>query len=175
MQPKLLKSSQLSEFIPAEWHGVNESGYEPVSDFVLVLPDKAAAKSSGGVELPGDIVDRHTMAAETGILIAIGPESFKWISDRTRPWEGRKPQAGDRIYMKRYSGQVLMGDDGMEYRLMEDGCIGAVKDGNPNPSAEEANKQVREIFRRFREEQSQQVAVMTVRTAPEIKEAQKHG
>lgn len=127
MQPKLLKSSQLGEFVPAEWHGVNESGYEPVCDRVLVLPDMASDMTSGGIKLLADQVERSTMAAETGLLVAIGPDAFKWTSDKTRPWEGHKPQVGDRVYIQRYSGQVMMGEDGKFYRLMEYGCVGAVK------------------------------------------------
>ncbi len=127
MQPKLLKSSQLSEFIPAEWHGVNESGYEPVCDRVLVLPDIAASESSGGIALPADIVDRHTMAAETGVVIAVGPDAFAWTPDKTRPWNGYKPKPGDRVYIQRYSGQVMLGEDGKFYRLMDYTCCGAVK------------------------------------------------
>lgn len=135
MQPKLLKSSQLGEFIPAEYTGKNESGYEPVCDRVLVLPDMAAEKSSGGIDLPAEIVDRHTMAAETGVIIAVGPDAFKWTPDKTRTWDGYKPGPGDRVYIQRYSGQIMLGEDGRLYRLMEYGCIGAVKAAKPEPSA----------------------------------------
>src|SRR5579871_1270805 len=83
MQPKLLKSSQLGEFIPAQFTGVNESGYEPLGDRVFVLPDQAAAKTSGGIDLPAELVDRHTMASETGVIVAIGPDAFKWTPDKT--------------------------------------------------------------------------------------------
>lgn len=127
MQPKLLKNSQLGEFVQAEYTGKNESGFEPVCDRVLVLPDTAAAKSSGGVALPADMVDRHTMAAETGVIVAVGPEAFKWTSDKARPWDGYKPIAGDRVYIQRYSGQLMLGEDGKMYRLMEGSCVGAVK------------------------------------------------
>lgn len=134
MQPKLLKNSQLGEFIQAEYAGKNESGYEPVCDRVLVLPDSATAKSSGGVELPADIVDRHTQAAETGVIVAVGPDAFKWTSDKARPWEGYKPQPGDRVYIQRYSGQTMLGEDGRLYRLMEGYCVGAVKRLPPQPA-----------------------------------------
>jgi chaperonin GroES len=131
MQPKLLKSSQLGEFIPAEFNGVNESGYEPVCDRVLVLPDMASARTTGGIELPAELVDRHTMAAETGVIVAVGPEAFKWTPDKTREWTSYKPKPGDRVYIQRYSGQVMLGEDGKFYRLMDYTCCGAVKKTAP--------------------------------------------
>ena len=112
MQSKLLKSSQLGEFKPAQWNGVNESGYEPLGDCVLVLPDEAADMTSGGVLLTADNVERHSLAAETGVIIAIGLDAFRWTPDKTRPWEAPKPKPGDRVYLKRYAGQVMLGEDG---------------------------------------------------------------
>lgn len=127
MKPKLLKSSQLGEFIPADYSGKNESGYIPIGDRVLVLPDTAAEMTSGGIALTADHVDRTTLAAETGIIVACGDDAFRWNFDRTRPWEGQKPGPGDRVYVQRYSGQVMLGDDGRFYRLMDFACVGAVK------------------------------------------------
>ena len=126
MQQKLLKSSQLGEFAPAEYNGENESGYEPIGDRVLVLPDEAASKTSGGVELTPEFVERMTMAAETGVIVACGEDAFRWNFDRTRPWEAYKPRAGDRVYIQRYSGQVMLGEDGRFYRLMDFSCVGAL-------------------------------------------------
>lgn len=126
MQPKLFKTT-LSEFVPAVWSGKNESGWHPTGDRVLVLPDKAAEMTSGSVHLPPDVVARHSMAAETGVVVAIGDGAFKWNSDKMTPFEGRKPNVGDRVYMERYSGQLAHGHDKEVYRLMESACIGAVK------------------------------------------------
>ena len=50
-----------------------------------------------------------------------------WNADRTRKWEGLKPSPGDRIYMQRYSGQLVLGRDGKIYRLCEQNCIGAIE------------------------------------------------
>lgn len=127
MKPRLLKSSQLGEFIPAEYNGQNESGYDPIGDRVLMLPDTASDMTSGGIALTADHVDRTTLAAETGVIVAMGDDAFRWNFDRTRPWEGPRPKPGDRIYVQRYSGQVMLGEDGKFYRLMDYGCVGAVK------------------------------------------------
>lgn len=131
MKERLLKSSQKHEFVPARFNGVNCSGYHPIGDHILVLPDQASDMSSGGIAIPAEAVERHTMAAETGVIVAIGDDAFLWNGDRTRKWEGTKPKAGDRIYMQRYSGQVMLGDDGEFYRVMDANCIAAVKINSP--------------------------------------------
>lgn len=127
MQPKLLRSSQKHEFVPARFNGVNCSGYQPIGDHIMVLPDKASDVSSGGIEIPAELVERMTMAAETGIIIALGDDAFLWNGDRTRKWEGVKPKVGDRVYIQRYSGQVMLGEDGEFYRVMDANCIAAVR------------------------------------------------
>lgn len=127
MQPKLLKSSAMHEYVPATWSGKNESGYEPIDEIVLVLPDSASDKTSGGVHLTGDAVERMTMAAETGVIVALAEGAFRWNAGRSRPWAGYRPEPGDRVYMQRFSGQVLLGEDGKFYRACSDNCIAAVK------------------------------------------------
>lgn len=127
MQPKLLKSSQKHEFVPAKWNGVNCSGYQPIGDHIMVLPDKASNLTSGDIHLPAELVDRMTMAAETGVIVALGDDAFLWNGDRTRKWDGAKPKVGDRVYIQRYSGQVMLGEDGEFYRVMEQNCIAAVR------------------------------------------------
>ncbi len=131
MKPKLIKPEYIkqavtgSEFAPAEYTGMNESGFDPVGDKVLVLPDSATDITSGGVHLTSDMVERHTLAAETGVLVYVSEGAFRWHSDGSK-WTGYRPGPGDRIYMERYSGQVLLGKDGKLYRLMNSACIGAV-------------------------------------------------
>jgi len=129
MQPRLLKSSQQHEFVEAEYNGRNESGYEPIGDNALVAPDKAAEKTGGGVHLTAETVEKMSMAAETGVIVGLGSEAFRWIADRSREWQGPKPDVGDRVYVQRYSGQLLLGEDGKIYRVMSDTCIAAVKQG----------------------------------------------
>lgn len=126
MQPKLFKTS-LAEFIKAEWGGKNESGWNPVGDRVLIKPDVAASKSQGGVDIPEDIVDRMTLAAEAGVIVAVGEGAFKWNSDRITQFEGYRPQPGDRVSMNRYSGQLLKGQDGLAYRILDSIEVGGVE------------------------------------------------
>jgi co-chaperonin GroES (HSP10) len=125
MQQRLLKT-QLAEYVPILWDGNNRSGWAPVNEKVLVLPDKASDRI-GSILVDDTTKDRHELAAESGIIIAMGDTAFKWTTDRVRPWEGDKPKVGDRIAMERYAGQLVTGDDGEVYRLMEDRCIGAIR------------------------------------------------
>jgi chaperonin GroES len=125
MQPKIL-SVRKAEYLPAPFFGKNESGFEPIGDRVLVRPD-IAASSSGGIELPDDIVDRAQLSASSGVLVALGDDAFKWSFDRTRPFAGVKPEVGSRVCFEKYAGQVILGDDGIEYRLIDDKCVGGVR------------------------------------------------
>ena len=143
MQPKLLKTSLGAEYRPGVFSGENESGWEPIGDKVLVLTDQPADKTSGGVHLTEDFKERMSQAAETGVLVALGPGAFVWNTDRTRPFVGRRPEIGDYVYIQRYSGQTVMGRDGQLYRLMDENCIAGVRyDHKPAPV-----KQDREAFR----------------------------
>lgn len=128
MQAKLFKTT-LAQFKPAIFSGTDTSGLNPIGDRVLVLPDKSAEKMESGLHLPEDIVARHTLAAEAGVLVAVGDGAFKWNADRSTPFYGRTPKVGDRVAIERYSGQLFHGLDGEIYRLMESACIGAVIEG----------------------------------------------
>lgn len=137
MKPKVIRpklttfdptpeQKSLIKFEPAAWTGKNTSGFFPLGDKVLVMPDKLKSASEGGVALPPEMIDRMTLAAETGTIVAVGEGAFTWNSDRITKFLGRRPQAGDRVFMERYAGQTLMGTDGQFYRLMDDRSIGAI-------------------------------------------------
>ena len=127
MQEKLIQGSK-AEYVRAPYEGRNESGFKPIGDRVIVLPDLASGTSSGNVTLPPDLVDRMSMASETGVIIAIGPGAWKWTADRSRPFVDERPFVGDRVYFERYSGALMRGKDGRTYRLMDDKTIGATEE-----------------------------------------------
>ena len=129
MTPKLLRTAH-AEYIPAPYTGKNSSGWEPALDRVLVRPDIASVRSSGGVELPEDLTDRMQMAAITGVVIAVGDDAFKWNADGTRLFEGYKPVPGDRVIFEKYAGKPILGEDGQDYRLLDYKSIGGVKKRN---------------------------------------------
>lgn len=130
MEAKVLKTG-VGEYVSALWTGENKSGYEPLSNKVLVLVDVALNETSGGVHIPQELIERQQMAAETGILAAIGPSAFLYRDDGSR-WDEEKPALGARVWIERYAGQVIRGEDDNMYRLMDAKCVGAVKskDGN---------------------------------------------
>ena len=135
IEGKVLKLDR-QEYNIAQWSGGNESGYEPLDDKVLVLTDTHVEVTMGGVALPADSIERMTMAAEHGTVIAVGPAAFRWNDAGVRAWEGVRPQAGDRIYFERYSGQLLKGLDGKLYRVMSQRCIAAI-----SPTGRQAGRQ----------------------------------
>ena len=127
MQPKLLMTP-LGEYQPAKWNGKNTAGVRPFGDRVLILPDGAAEQTSGNVYIPEEMQERMAMAAETGILVAMGDDAWLWNSDRTRKLEGEKPKVGDRVGFERYAGSIRHGKDGRLYRVMDDKCVSDLVD-----------------------------------------------
>lgn len=125
MEAKVLKTG-IGEYVGALWAGENKSGYAPLSNKVMVLVDVAMDATTGGVHIPQELIERQQMAAETGILAAIGPSAFLFRDDGSR-WEEDKPTIGSRVWIERYAGQVIRGEDDNMYRLMDAKCIGAVK------------------------------------------------
>lgn len=112
----------------AEWTGKNESGITPLGDRVLVLTDEASDKlvESGALISTEDHQDKHSLAAETGVLVALGEDAFKWNSDRSRTYSGQRPEPGQRVYFERYAGGQYKGADGKNYRVLDDKAIGAL-------------------------------------------------
>lgn len=124
MMPKLFKTS-IAIYTQAEWNGKNESGWDAHGDKLIVKPDHMAELTAGGIKLPDDVVDRHTMAAEAGVIVSIGDDCFKFLANGM-PYSGRSPKLGERVSIGRYSGQQLMGHDGARYRILNDSEVGAV-------------------------------------------------
>jgi chaperonin GroES len=137
MKERILKTHH-GQYELAEWNGTNESGYEPVCDKVLVLPDKVMEKTKGGILMPDVTGDQQQVAAVTGIVVAVGPQAFAYDSDRLVKWEGWRPQPGDRIAFQRYAGDEYPGLDGQTYRIMQDRSVGARVTLTPRAAASKA-------------------------------------
>lgn len=125
MQTSRLLTSDAREYIMGEWDGENRSGFQPLDDKVLVLMDEHSDRV-GSIQVTDEMRERHNLAGETGLVVAIGPAAFVWDDEGVRAWTGRKPHPGDRVYCERYAGQLLQGADSRQYRLMSQRCIGAV-------------------------------------------------
>ena len=126
MKPKLVMTP-LAPYQHAKFSGKNESGIIPIGDRVLILPDDAADKTAGGIMFDDTLKERNSLAAETGVLVAVGNGAWFWNSDRTRKFEGVRPEVGQRVWFERYAGSVQHGNDGRLYRLMDDKCIGGLR------------------------------------------------
>lgn len=129
MQEHLIKGIH-AEYIPAQWSGQNTSGVRMVGKTVLVLTDECSPSTSGGVALPQDLIEKMSMAAETGVLVAVADGAFLLNEDGS-PWSGPKPQPGDRVYIEKYAGKQIKGRDGKTYRIMDYGSIGATYEAAP--------------------------------------------
>lgn len=102
----------------------NTSGLRPIEYKVLIKPDDVSdtdpilkkAKESGFILAPTE----HEEAAQVkGTLVDAGGRAFVDFGDPS-------PKVGDRIYFAKYSGLIIKGDDGEEYRLMNDKDIAAI-------------------------------------------------
>ena len=123
MEVKLIKGLH-ADYVPAEWSGKDTSGVRVVGKTVLVLMDKCSPTSTGGIDLPDDMIEKMSMGAESGVLVAVSAGAFLLNEDMS-PWSGTKPQAGDRVYIEKYAGKLVKGRDGETYRIMDYGSIGA--------------------------------------------------
>jgi co-chaperonin GroES (HSP10) len=117
------------DFVTATWQGSNTSGIEPIGKNVLVRMDTFVSKFGGGkLEFLDTQVERMNLGAESGTIYAVGDQAFVHNYDHT-PNTGKKPVSGDRVYVEKYAGREIMGDDGVKYRLMDDRCVAGIYRG----------------------------------------------
>jgi co-chaperonin GroES (HSP10) len=105
----------------------NTSGRKALGDAVLIQPDQHAEKTAVGIHYTDEFRERSALAAETGVIVDVGEDAFRWNSDRTRAWEGYKPQPGDRVIFGRYQYIQVPGDDGVTYWAIRDSSICAIE------------------------------------------------
>jgi len=99
----------------------NRSGCMPVDTKVLVLPDFINETSDGGIVLTTDTVKQNELAITEGFIVDWGDSAF---SD----WGISRPvEDGCRVVWASYAGQMLEGEDGLMYRLINDTDLVAVR------------------------------------------------
>jgi chaperonin GroES len=89
---------------------MNESGFIPTGDKVLVLVAKVENKTSGGIVLPDVAKDKEMNARRIGNLLAVAP-------DAEGAPELQGIELGDVVLFARYSGDDFP-VDGIVYRIM---------------------------------------------------------
>lgn len=104
---------------------INKSGINPTEFNCLVLPDPVEEKTKGGIILTDAHRDADKHATVEGVLIAVSPLAFTY-SDW--PAERYKPKIGQKVIIARYGGNLFKGNDGLEYRLLKDKDILAVRE-----------------------------------------------
>jgi len=106
---------------------MNKSGIYPVEYKVLVLPDMKEEKTEGGIVLTSDYREKQEMAEVEGELIAVGPDAF--TNDEGHLWSV-KPQIGATVLFAKYAGIYTKGNDGLNYRLINDKDVLAIRERN---------------------------------------------
>lgn len=101
-------------------NSMNRSGITPVECRILVLPDETDKVTPGGIMLPGAVSDRNDLAQTIGIMVAKGASAFC-------DWQDA-PENGQKVYIAKYAGLLIKGDDGRDYRLCDDRDVAAIGD-----------------------------------------------
>ncbi len=103
-------------------------GITPIEYKVLVKPveEKGFVEFASGFKLhkPDETKERDQHAATEGEIIAVSPFAFSY---EEWPAGADKPKIGQTAVYNRYSGVTVKGNDGVEYRLMNDKDIMAVR------------------------------------------------
>lgn len=93
---------------------MNKSGIWPFEYKVLVKPREVSEKTDGGIIMPEEIQKKEKYGNSYGTIVAIGEIAF------TDPDWLERPRVGDNILFDKYAGTFTMGNDGVEYRLIND-------------------------------------------------------
>lgn len=90
---------------------MNPAGITPRGNKLLVRPEELPEKTSFGLIIPEEALDRQQMAHMYGTVVEIGPWCWK---DEPEP----RCSVGDRIIFAKYAGELFTGNDGITYRIM---------------------------------------------------------
>lgn len=101
----------------------NPSGIWPLGYNIVVLPEKVAEKTAGGLHIPDSTRDRDQYGEHKGTIMAISPMAFTF---EEWPLREPKPQPGQRVVFVKYAGTLVPGKDGRDYRVMNDKDVLAV-------------------------------------------------
>ena len=134
---------------------MNKSGIFPCGNHILVKTDAIEEVTEGGIFIPPSITDVHQHSVAYGYLIAVGPDAFmhsvevteRYIDDRWVPSERKTTkysqpfaEVGDRISFAIYSGRNYFGEDGEEYKVMNDTDITSIVTEGVTATSIEARK-----------------------------------
>lgn len=90
----------------------NESGIKPLDTKLLVKMDQVEEITKGGIIIPATTTDKQKYAVQKATLVDMGMSCFcDWVE---------KPEIGARILIAQYAGSLIKGEDGQEYRIIND-------------------------------------------------------
>lgn len=98
---------------------MNTSGITPLDVRVLVKPD-AAKDKVGSILLPEAVKEQDKFAQMKGTLVAVGANA--WCEAKAGAGFVA-PEPGARVLIAKYGGIVVKGDDGDDYRIMNDSDV----------------------------------------------------
>ena len=101
---------------------MNTSGITPLDVRVLVRPD-AVADKVGSILMPDSVKEQDKFAQMKGTLVAVGANA--WCEAKAGAGFVA-PEPGARVLIGKYSGIVHKGDDGEDYRIMNDSDVTGV-------------------------------------------------
>lgn len=96
---------------------------------VLIVSEKMAEKTAGGIFLPDKAKEMEELGGMRGRIVALGNKAGSLIWPEDGP--GR-PKVGDAVFHAKYGGTTMPGADGVEYRSMKDKDIIAIIAEAPN-------------------------------------------
>ena len=99
----------------------NNSGYRPVGHAVLLRAFELYEKQSK-IAVPDSVAMSSATADTSGIVVAIGADC--WTGENETP----RAKIGDKVMITKFSGGMIMGNDGYVYRMVPDHSIYAVKE-----------------------------------------------
>lgn len=118
MQKRQLQSEYVVFHSPK---GERKPGVKPTKYRALVLPDVVNDMTESGLALPEKSKDIAENGQTEGEFISAGGKAFN-------DWDPSEvPKQGQRVVFERYAGQMLTGEDGLEYRMMNDDQIVGVR------------------------------------------------
>ena len=107
---------------------LNTSGIIPFDKRCLVLHDPVETKV-GSIIIPDSEADKRKFAQTTATVIAVG--DMAWAEAKYDAQQfgvtSRFPEPGSRVIVGRYTGDTHKGDDGVEYVILNDLDILAIK------------------------------------------------
>ena len=95
-------------------------------EYQCVIALDAQGEKIGSIIMPSSVQEKDKLAAQEGTLVAISPHAFSYADS----WpEGSKPEVGQRVLIRRYSGVMHERGEGSTkraYRLVSDKDIIAI-------------------------------------------------